>query len=196
MSFFCLYVIDKRTNYILNKYVDVEVERLTTNIVNNTINEKLVENKIDKIDYYDTNKFNILRKDITDSIEEKLINLDNGKIDKYFIFERIKNGRFKKIKNGYLCDISIGSMKNSVLFGNIGPSIPIKLVFASQINSKIDIDIKEYGINNVIVKTNLIVEIKEQINMPLTSKRKTIVIKEPLSIDIVQGKIPNYYYIK
>ena len=57
---------------------------------------------------------------------------------------------------------------------------------------------KEYGINNVIVETYLVVTIKEQVIMPLSSKRKNIVIKEPLTIDIIQGSIPNYYngYLK
>ena len=198
-----LKLIDKRIHYILNKYVDFEVERLTTNIITKTINEELLkydnenlllDGKFNSIKNYDILKINLLKNKIVNSIQNELNNLDNGKIDDYFIFERIKKGRFKKIKNGFLCDINIGSIENSIVFANIGPSIPMKIVFSGQINSNVDIDIKEYGINNAIVKIYLIVEIKEQIIMPLTSKRKKILVKQPISIDIVQGNIPNYYY--
>ena len=93
---------------------------------------------------------------------------------------------------------TISIVRGSTLFSNVGPTIPIKLLFSSQLNSQIDIEVNEYGINNAIMKVYFSVEIKEQITMPLTSKRQKIKIKKPLTIDIVQGKIPDYYngYLK
>ena len=127
-----------------------------------------------------------------------MINLDNGNIDNYFISEKIKKSRFKKIKNGILCDVSIDSIQDFSLFANVSPTIPIKLMFNDQLNSDIDVDIKEYGINNVIIQVYLVIKIKEQIIMPLSSKRSNIVIREPISIDIIRGQLPEYYnnYLK
>ena len=187
---------------VLKQYIDVEVERLANNIVSKAIHEKsleydyndlLINNSNDK-DYYDINKLNSIKNDITLYIQDVLSNLDNSKISDYFIPDRIKYGRFKGIKSGVICDISLGSLKKSVVFANIGPSIPIRLLFTSQIDSSIDIDVEEYGINNVVLKLYLIVTLKEQINMPISSERKDIVIKTPLSINIIRGKIPSYYY--
>ena len=144
-------------------------------------------------DYYDTWKINIMKNDITKEIQNVLTNLDNGIIDEYYVFDRIKKGRFKKVKNGIVCDVSIGSVRNSVLFSSVGPSIPIKLIFSSQIKSDIDIEVVEYGINNALVKMYLVVSIKEQINMPITSKRSEIQVREPISINLMKGDIPNYY---
>ena len=92
-----------------------------------------------------------------------------------------------------MCDVSIGSIRGSTLFSNIGPTIPIKLLFSSEINSKIDVEVSEYGINNAIVKIFIVLDIDEQIIMPISSKRKRITIKKPIIIDIVRGDIPNYY---
>ena len=205
MSFFCLHLIDRRINRILEPYIDVEVERLVNNIVVKVINEKMkgIDNDVlinenSSFGFYNTTKMNELEEEITRALQEEIMKIDNGEIDDSFIPERIKNGRFNKIKNGILCDVSIGSIRNSTLFANVGPVIPIKLTFGSQLNSNIDIDVSEYGINNVIIKVYFIGEFHEQVTMPISSKRKKIIIKKPIIINIIQGTIPDYYngYLK
>ena len=79
------------------------------------------------------------------------------------------------------------------MFANIGPTIPIKLTFIGQVNTELDVKVREYGINNVIVEMDVIVSVCEQASMPLTSKKKDIIVKEPISIEIIKGEIPNYY---
>ncbi len=195
-------------NKVIKSYIDVEVERLTNNIVNKSIHEGIKNYDIEKKDnyyssddkriFYDVQKLNSLKKNITELIQKKLMQIEDGEIDEYFLPKRIKNSRFKNVKQGIICDVSIYSLNGIGVFANVGPTIPIKLVFSDQLNTDIDIKTKEYGINNVIVETYLIVTIKEQVIMPLSSKRKKIVIREPLTIDIIQGSIPNYYngYLK
>ena len=199
ISFFCIWLIDIKISSILMPYMNVEVERLVNNIVNYSINEEMKNVSIDDILVigenisYNTLKINDIEDRIDKKIQQKLIDIDDGVIDEYFIPNRIKSGKFKKIKNGILCDVSIGSIRGSTLFSNIGPTIPIKLLFNSQINSNIDIDASEYGINNVIIKAYLNLDIYVQITMPLSSKRKKISIKKPIIVDIIRGDIPNYY---
>ena len=206
MSIFFLFFIDSRLHVILQQYVDVEVERLTTNIVNKAIHNEMASypyqdllivkqsknGTIEKI-AYDTYKMNQIKNEITVSIQDLLMHLDNGIIDEFFITDRLKTGRFKGISNGIICDVSIGSIRNSSLFANVGPSIPIKLIFSSQISSDIDLKVKEYGINNALIETFLFFYIKEQVIMPISSKQKTIVFREPIAIDIIKGKVPDYY---
>ena len=205
ISIFFIYLIDKKLNKVIEPYIIVETERLTNNIVNKKINEIMDNFNMDSILLnndnnisYNTKELNKIKNQITKQIQDELMNLDNGYIDNYFIPTRITNGKFKYVKRGILCDISIGSIRSSTLFSNVGPTIPIKLLFSSQLNSDIKVEVKEYGINNVIVEVYYVIDIKEQITMPMTSKRKKIHIKEPLSIEIINGKIPQYYngYIK
>ena len=208
---FNLFYIGKKIDKLIKPYIDIEVERLTNNLIvkriHKSINKEKIsdillitknnKNEIEKISY-DTYKINKIKSNITLDVQNTLMDLNNGKVDNYFILDRIKKSKFSKVKNGIICDINIDSIFNSSLFANVGPTIPIKLVFSDQINSDIDIDIKEYGINNAIVEVFLVIKIKEQIIMPFSSKRKEIVIREPLTIDIIQGVIPNYYneYLK
>ena len=185
MSFFCIYLIDLRIKNILLPYINVEVERIVTNIITKAINDEMKSINLDE------NKLTEMENKLDERILSELINIDDGKIDEYFISERVKIGRFKKIKNGVLCDVSIGSIRGSTLFSNVGPAIPIKLLFSSGLNSNIDIDVSEYGINNAIIKTYFNVEINEQITMPISSKKRKIHIKKIINVDIVKGDIPN-----
>lgn len=208
MTFLNIYFINLKINKIVKSYMNIEVERLTNNIVSKSVREEMKKytksnvtkyyDNDDKRIFYDIQKLNNLKNNITELIQKKLMEIENGEIDEYFLPKRIQKSRFKKIKQGIICDVSIYSLNESGLFANIGPTIPIKLVFSDQLNTNIDVKTKEYGINNVIVETYLIVTIKEQVIMPLSSKRKNIVIREPLTIDIIQGNIPNYYngYLK
>ena len=52
---------------------------------------------------------------------------------------------------------------------------------------------KNYGINNIVIEVNVLVEITEQITMPRSSKSATIKIEAPLILKIVQGIVPEYY---
>lgn len=177
---------------ILLPYINVEVERLVTNVITKTINDEMNNINVDS-DFYNAVNLNKLENEIDERIFDELINIDDGMIDDFFIPMRVRNGRFKKIRNGILCDISIGSIRGSTLFSNIGPTIPIKLLFNSGIKSNIDIEINEYGINNAIIKTYFNIELDEQITMPISSKKKKINIKKIIDIDIIKGEIPNYY---
>ena len=177
---------------ILLPYINVEVERLVTNIITKTLNEEMNNINLDS-DFYNATNLNKLESEIDEKVLDELINIDAGIVDDSLIPMRVRNSRFKKIKNGILCDISIGSLRGSTLFSNIGPTIPIKLLFNSGIKSNIDIEINEYGINNAIVKTYFNIELNEQITMPISSEKRKINIRKILDIDIIKGEIPNYY---
>ncbi|MBQ6324081.1 MAG: sporulation protein YunB [Bacilli bacterium] len=204
-AFFLIEIIDKRLTTILKQYINIEVERVTNNIVNKSINELMATNEygkfliierdtndIEKISY-NTLEINRLTNDVSKYIQKELLELDDGYIDDFFVSDRMRKSRFNKIKKGIICDVSLGSIRNSSMFANVGPMIPIKLVFMSQVKTDVDVKIKEYGINNVMVEIYLIVKVREVISMPITSDSREIIVKEPISIDIVRGSIPNYY---
>ncbi len=203
-TIFCLELIDYQIVSILKPYMNSEVERLTNNIVNQAIRNKIKnanysfnkvnQNENSKLFSYDTIMLTKIKDEITAYVQDSFIQLDNGKIDEYFISDRIKTGRFKKVKHGVICDLTLGSVRGSTLFANVGPAIPIKLSFLGQIQSDIDVDIKEYGINNVLVTIYLIINVKEQISMPFSSDKVDIKVREPIVIDLVQGNIPHYFY--
>lgn len=133
-------------------------------------------------------EINKLTNDISVKIQRILNDIDASNISDYYTNNN--SNIYKHIRNGIVCELSLGSIRKSLLFANIGPTIPIKLVFLSQNNVDIDFETAEYGINNIIVKMYLKVTLHEQITMPISSKRKEIVVKEPLTVHIIKGEIP------
>lgn len=205
-SFFLLLFLDRQLTKILSNYIDNEAERITTGLVNQALNElklkeeyhslllveKDDEGKIERISY-DTSLMNQISSQFNDKIQEKLKQLEEGKIDDLLLSDKIHNGKFHHIKNGILCEVSLSSLRESHLFSNVGPVIPIRLLFLGQVMPDIDIKVKEYGINNIMVEIYFVAAVKEQITMPFSSKRREVVVNQLLSVDIIRGEIPNYY---
>jgi len=205
-SFFLIVLIDRRINVILKQYINIEVERLTNNIVSDVVGQVIVDSKysdyltisrnrdgtIENISY-NTHNINVLTNKVSEIVQEKLFLLEDGDLKDFYLPDKFKRGQFKHIKNGILCEISLGSIRGSTLFANVGPNVPIRLTFIGQVNTEIDLHVQEYGINNVLIEIDIIVKVRELASMPLTSEEKEIEIRQPLSIDIIKGEIPSYY---
>lgn len=205
-SFFMLELIGRKLNPILARYVNIEANRFANNIVNSTVNEIIIENyekdlfvitkdssgEIEMLDY-NTQKVNELLLKITNNIQSKLTKLEEGKVEDLAISNNFKLKNVKSIKDGVLCEVPIGALRGNSLFSNVGPNIPIKLSFIGQVQSNLETTITSYGINNIVIETNVVVEVEEQITMPTTSKKSIIKITAPLTIKIIKGVVPNYY---
>lgn len=208
-SFFLLEISGRKLNNKLYKYVNAESKRLVSNIVNYSINETLEDNLNDdlftitknkqnevEILDYNTKEVNRILKVINKSIYDNLLKLEEGHIEDFAIAETFKKGKFKNVKTGVICEIPLGSLKNNAFFSNFGPNIPIRMTFLGTVKSNINTKITSYGFNSLVVETTIHIEIEERITMPTSSKINTIKIDAPLTLKVIQGIIPEYYYIK
>ena len=93
-----------------------------------------------------------------------------------------------------MCEVNFNSLRGSVLFGNIGPAIPVKLSFMGVVYADVSIHVQEYGINNVLVEVDVVVKVSNLITMPISSRIHDTIVKEVLSAEIIKGAIPNYYF--
>ena len=203
-----LILIDCKLNPILMNYVDLEADKILNYVVNNSIQSLeydasefvlVKRNNKDEIERitYNTEEINRFKKIYTQMIDEKIREIENGiYYDDFFAFQKKQRQKFPNIKQGYLCEINYNSIRNSVLFGNVGPSIPVKLSFLGFLNVDVDIKTREYGINNVLVEVDVVVDTSSVVTMPVSSKKHHYVIHEPISVEIINGRIPNYYYEK
>ena len=69
----------------------------------------------------------------------------------------------------------------------------MKITFIGATDVNIDIKTKEYGINNVIVEMDAIIDVVNEISLPISTKKIKIKVREPITMDIVKGVVPNYY---
>ena len=186
--------------------MNIEVERVTSTIVNKAIhdlqpinsNNLIIINRnsdkeIEQLSY-NTNYLNEIKNNLIQNIQKELSKIENGEFEDYNLIQQDNSkNKIKMWKNGFICEINLNSIRGSMLFGNVGPTIPIKLSFLGYAYVDINLETKEYGINNVIVQTNANITITSTITMPISSKKNNMTINQPISIEIVKGKVPNYY---
>ena len=121
-SFFLLKFIDTNISPMLDKYINMESERIVTGIVTNSVNGlikdnftdylEITKNDKDDIKYitYNTKEVNSLLEVINKSIQEKLIELEEGKTTNLNIATNLKRGNFNKVKRGVVYEIPFGSL--------------------------------------------------------------------------------------
>ena len=192
--------LNKKIKETLINYVDVEVERVFTNIINRVLrennvkfNDYLIYNKEDKNNIsYDIDKVNEYTDFVSEKINEELYNLENEYIDYKYDYKYYDKNIYKYIRKGLLYEFSFNSINNNILFGNLGASIPIKISFLGSVNSNIEIVSKDYGINNIIIEAYLNISVKSYTTMPVGSNIKDVSTKELVFVDIINGNVPNY----
>lgn len=203
VSFIILFVIDHSIHHLLDSYLDSEVERITSIVVHKSLKKMNSSAKYyvvqrddsgkEKITY-DMKEVSKFKEELAELIQREFYKIEKGDFEGYQLAtqEKLKN-KYSFFQNGYLCEVGFNSLRGSIMFGNIGPIIPIKLSFLGFVSSDVDIKTQEYGINNVIVETDVIVVVSNLITLPISTRVHETTVKEILSIEIIQGDVPNYY---
>lgn len=199
LTCFFLAFFNKMFNKTLDSYIDIEARKIASYVVTSSIKELDTTNINDYLSESSSGmKYNIhnitkLKNDLMLIIQNNFSKIESGDYSDYSLYINYNKNRYKYVRYGYLCDININSVNNYSLFANVGPNIPIKLSFLGDIIVDLEVNVKEYGINNAVVQFNVVVTINNQVSMPMSSKKHRLIIKEPLIVDIIKGKIPNYY---
>ena len=199
----------KKLNLKLYSYINDESKRLASNIVNYSIHETIETNladdlfeitknqrgEIELLDY-DTKEVNKLLKVVNKRIQKELLDLEEGNIQNFALSTSLKNGSTYKIKEGIICEVPLGILRDNTFYSNFGPTIPIKMTFLGNVKSNIKTTITPYGFNSLVLQITLHIEVEQRITMPTSSKKSTLIIESPLTLKIIQGIIPEYYYTK
>ncbi len=154
------------------KYVMEVISSATkdVNIKNNLFSiQRNTDNEIKMIDY-DAYEATQLINRITTNIENRFNN------DEYIVSE---------IPFGII-------FKNSIL-RNLGPMIKIKIKMIDSIISEIESLVKPYGINNALIEVRIKLKANVRVILPIVSKEITVTNVIPLSINIINGSIPEAY---
>ena len=71
--------------------------------------------------------------------------------------------------------------------------IKIRLNVLGDVMSNIETEVKPYGINNAYVEVRIKLEVNARIVLPFTTKVISISNVIPLSMNVVQGTVPEAY---
>lgn len=202
-SFLIKYYSDKISPLLID-YVDSKVRQITLAIINESLTEAIdsnYPNNILNIKRNSTNDIELINYNtkevskflgvISDKAEEKIQKLEKGDIENLDISTYLLDNYSNE---NLIYSIPLGVASQNIFLSNLGPKIPIKLKLNSDIITGIKTQIKDYGINNALLELDINIEAEIQIILPFNHKISTITFTTPLSIELINGKVPSYYY--
>lgn len=178
-------------NYFYNKFNKVVLplaESETRKYMTEVINCSTENIKFDK-DLFIINK--------NDNNEIKMITYNS--YEATMLVSQITNNiqkRFDMILNDndyVVTEIPLGIIFNNSLLRNFGPRIKIRLKIIGNILSELQTEVKPYGINNALVEVRVKLNANARIILPIVSKDINVTNVVPISINIVNGSIPEAY---
>ena len=177
-SLFLIAYFSKQSEKILLPYAKSKIEQIVSSVINHST---------EKIDY----KNNLYYLDIKDN-EIKMINYNNKEVVK--LLDNITFNIEDELKNREIYgEIPFGVIFNNAMFSNLGPIIKLKFLFISSVISKIETEVKPYGINNAYLEMRVNISVTGRIILPFVSEEVTINNVIPITISIVSGKVPEAY---
>ncbi len=199
ISIFILNIFSNKALPIFMEYVVSKVKNNSVALINRAIKEELnyldnvedmiiitknSEDEIQMVDF-DPITINKMLTSITENILENIKTIEND--------EELFNENIHKYNKGVIYEVPIGIISNNVFLSNLGPEIPIKLNVIGDVFANVNAEVKEYGINNALIKISINVSVNEKVIIPFISQTVNISTSVPISIKLIQGNIPIYY---
>ena len=188
---------DKITPIVMN-YSIGEMKRITSIIINRSINSELL-NKIDMNNLFIVTKGNndevmtisldsVIVNKITDEISDACE--DNLRL--------IEDGKYRELKEKFNIGeeyffVPSGIISKNTLFSSVGPKIPINLKMIGNVTSGLKTEIQEYGINNSLITISVEITVEMLVILPFSSDYVSITNFVPITIKLIQGKVPQFY---
>ena len=177
-SLFLIAYFSKQSEKILLPYSKSKIEQIVSNVINHST---------EKIDY----RNNIYTMDIKDN-EIKMINYNNKEVVK--LLDNITFNIEEELKNKRIFgEIPFGVIFHNTMLSNLGPIIKLKFLFISSVISKVETEVKPYGINNAYLEMRINISVTGRIILPFVSEEVIINNVIPITISIVSGKVPEAY---
>ena len=143
---------------------------------------------------YDTKKLNQFTIELTSLLTKDLDLMVKGDFEELDLdIGRISSNSYLKVDEGILFLISLGSATGNSLLANIGPKIPLNLSVIGNVQADVHSKVTNYGLNNALIEVFVDVQIQMVIQMPFLSEKVKIKKTIPLTMEMIQGDIPNYY---
>lgn len=206
-AFFFIYYFHRTLGPGLIRCAEDEVEKLSVLTLNNGVRKYMAnhdmgdilqfvrkENGDISLVRYDTKKLNQFTIELTSLLTKDLDLLVKGNFEDLDLdIGRISSNSYLKVDEGILFMISLGSATGNSLLANIGPKIPLNLSVIGNVQTDVHSKVTNYGLNNAMIEIFVDIQMQMVIQMPFLSKKVKIKKSIPLTMEMVQGEIPNYY---
>jgi len=158
-------------------YINKSVENKAVEIINNVLKEEVIPN-------VDSEKMLM--------INEKGVIINSKNVNEVlFLVNDNISSNFEIMKKEIL-KIPISSVISEELL-NFGPNINIRINEIRSFKSDIITEVEEYGINNSLLKLEILIEFDVESMVPFKKNVSNVKMKIPLVSQIIQGEVPKFY---
>ena len=178
-------IIEKASKRYNQAYMDIAISKtrtVITKLINDSskgisFNKKLyhIDSASDsdiKFISYNSDEAKNLLNTITDNIQKEL-------------------NEYTDNKNYIILDMPFGIIFKNALLRNLGPTIHVRVNIVGDIITELNTVVKPYGINNSLIELTANIKANIQVILPLSSQDITINNNIPISINVINGKVPS-----
>ncbi len=188
-AIFVVKYFSSKVDKVIVPMAEDKLRKVVTTIINDSTNDMKFDEDLINIKKNEKQEIQMVTYNTYEAT--KLINEITGNIqnnlEKFMEHE-------ESYLNGYMIqEIPYGAIFNSSFLRNVGPKIKFKTEMNGSIISNIETEVKPYGINNAYIETRVFLEVEGRIYLPFVSKIIRISNVIPLSMNIVQGVVPQAY---
>jgi sporulation protein YunB len=192
LAFLCALLLinyfHKRFNDAIMSIAEAKTRKYVTEIINNSTDNIKFENDLFVIEKSNDNEIKMVTYNSYEATQ--LINKITHNIqDSFDELESVFNGKDKFVVD----EIPLGVIFDNALLRNFGPKIRVRLDIVGDVLSELETEVKPYGINNALVEVRVKLNANARVILPLTTKEINVSNVIPISINIVNGSIPEAY---
>lgn len=178
----------KKFNDTVMPIAEAKTRKYVTEIINNSTDNIKFENDLFVIEKSNDNEIKMITYNSYEATQ--LINKITHNIqDSFDELESVFNGKDKFVVD----EIPLGVIFDNALLRNFGPKIRVRLDIVGDVLSELETEVKPYGINNALVEVRVKLKANARVILPLTTKEINVSNVIPISINIVNGSIPEAY---
>ena len=178
----------KKFNDTVMPIAEAKTRKYVTEIINNSTDNIKFENDLFVIEKSNDNEIKMITYNSYEATQ--LINKITHNIqDSFDELESVFNGKDKFVVD----EIPLGVIFDNALLRNFGPKIRVRLDIVGDVLSELETEVKPYGINNALVEVRVKLNANARVILPLTTKEINVSNVIPISINIVNGSIPEAY---
>lgn len=167
---------------------EAKTRKYVTEIINNSTDNIKFENDLFVIEKSNDNEIKMVTYNSYEATQ--LINKITHNIqDSFDELESVFNGKDKFVVD----EIPLGVIFDNALLRNFGPKIRVRIDIVGDVLSELETEVKPYGINNALVEVRVKLNANARVMLPLTTKEINVSNVIPISINIVNGSIPEAY---
>lgn len=96
-------------------------------------------------------------------------------------------------KDPTVVEIPIGQATGNTILANLGPKIPVHFEIVGSLRSDVVHEIKEFGVNAVLVEIYIPVTVNVQIVIPFSTSVSEVSTRVFIDSRIVMGNVPEFY---